>query len=212
MQKICISGPAISGKTYAIEHIDNSNILTYPEAASILTYPEAARKVNSIYPELIKTGQIEEFRKKVCQFQIDIEMMLTNGNDNMIHIFDRGIIDNLTFLALQDDKNLTSEMSKVIDYYKSGELKPYDIIFYFDISPFAELTPLLIEALEDPLRKSTINVNNFKEHIVNFRSAFIDVVNFLGLANKVKVTSAYPTPEGYSERNNLINQTIKNLI
>ncbi len=200
MKKICISGPAVSGKTYAIEHINNPNVLTYPESS---------RKVNCIYPELLKSGNIEEFRKKVCQFQIDIEMMLTNSNDNMIHIFDRGVIDNLTFLTLQDDKNFTSEMSKVIDYYKSGTLKPYDIIFYFDISPFTKPTAMLLDALEDPLRKSTINTNNFKEHIVDFRNSFIDMVNFLGLADKVRVTSAYPTPEGYSERNNLIYEIIK---
>ena len=203
MKKICISGPAVSGKTYAIEHMNHPNILIYPEAS---------RKVNSIYPELVKSGNIEEFRKKVCQFQIDIESMLSNqDNDDMCHIFDRGIIDNLTFLTLQDDKNFTPEMSKVIDYYKSGALKPYDIIFYFDISPFTKPTAMLLDALEDPLRKSTINTKNFKEHIADFRNSFIDVVNFLGLADKVKVISAYPTPEGYSERNNLIYEVIKNL-
>lgn len=199
--KICISGPAVSGKTYAIDKMDNPKILTYPEAA---------RKVNSIYPELVKLGQIDEFRKRVCQFQIDVETMLSSqDDDNITHVFDRGVIDNLTFLTLQDDGNFPAEMSKIVDYYKTGVLKPYDIIFYLDISPFTEFTPLLIEALEDPLRKSTINTNNFKEHIADFRNSFIDVVNFLGLAKKVRVISANPTESGYTRRNELVYEIIK---
>jgi hypothetical protein len=202
--KTCISGPAISGKTYFINSLNHSQILAYPEAS---------RKVNSIYPELINLGNIEEFRKRVCKFQIDVETILSNSNnDNLCHIFDRGIIDNLTFLTLQNDKSFSTELSKIIDYYRTGLLKPYDIIFYFDISPFTEFTPLLLDALKDPLRKSTIDTNNFKEHIVDFRSAFIDVVNFLGLDKKVKVISANPTEDGYTKRNELVFEIIKSEI
>jgi hypothetical protein len=128
-----------------------------------------------------------------------------------VHIFDRGIIDNLTFLALQEDKNFASELSRAIRLYDGGIIKPYDYIFYFDISPFKELTPLLAEALNDPLRKATIDINNFNQHIIDFRNAFIDVVSFLDLSKKVVVETAYPDEAGYDKRNEVVKEFILNL-
>ena len=203
MKKICISGPAISGKTYFLNKTDHPYILTYPESA---------RKVNNIYPELIQKNKIEEFRKKICQFQIDIESMMTSSDDNMTHIFDRGVIDNLVFLKLNNDKNFEKELSAIKNHYKNNTLRPYDVIYYFDISPFKEFTPLLIEALQDPLRKSTIDTSNFKEHIIDFRNTFIDIISELKLNDKVRVTTTYPTPKDYTERNNLVYEEIKKII
>lgn len=198
MSKICISGPAVSGKTY---FIDNLNYFF------TVTYPEAARKVSSMYPNLA-VNDLTAFREKVCKFQIDVES-LNLENDNNIHIFDRGIIDNLTFLFLQNDENFNSELIKINRLYAGGIIKPYDYIFYFDISPFEKLTPLLTEALNDPLRKATINVENFNQHIIDFRNTFIDVVNFLGLSKKVVVETAYPDKAGYDERNEAVKEFIQ---
>ena len=200
MLKICISGPAVSGKTYFIDRLKHSYINTYPEAS---------RKVNSIYPHLAD-NDIDAFRNKVCEFQTSIESMDLESDDK-IHIFDRGIIDNVTFLTLQEDKNFAEELSRVIRLYDSGIIKPYDYIFYFDISPFDNLTPLLETALNDPLRKATINVNNFNQHIIDFRNTFIDIVNFLGLSKKVIVETAYPDKAGYDKRNETVEEFITNV-
>ena len=197
--KICISGPAISGKTYFI------NSLNY---SFIVAYPEAARKASSIYPNLA-TNDLTAFREKVCEFQTNIES-LDLEIEGSVHIFDRGIIDNLTFLALQEDKNFASELSRAIRLYDGGIIKPYDYVFYFDISPFQKLTPLLAEALNDPLRKATIDINNFNRHIIDFRNAFIDVVNFLDLSKKVIVETAYPDESGYDKRNEVVKEFILN--
>ena len=199
--KICISGPAVSGKTYFINSLKHYYVFAYPEAA---------RKVNSIYPYLA-ADDIGAFREKVCEFQTSIES-LDLESDDKIHIFDRGIIDNLTFLSLQEDKNFAAELSRVIRLYDSGIIKPYDYIFYFDISPFEKLTPLLETALNDPLRKATINVNNFNQHIIDFRNTFIDVVNFLGLSKKVIVETAYPDESGYDKRNEVVKEFILDFI
>ena len=198
--KICVSGPAVSGKSYFV------NSLNYP---FIATYPESARKVSSIYPNLA-TNNLLAFREKVCEFQTNIESLDLEIGDS-ICVFDRGIIDNLTFLALQEDKNFASELSRAIRLYDSGIIKPYDYIFYFDISPFEKLTPLLAEALNDPLRKATIDINNFNQHIIDFRNTFIEVVNFLDLSKKVVVETAYPDEAGYDKRNEVVKEFILNL-
>ncbi len=197
--KICVSGPVVSGKTYFIQN------LNYPFLSA---YPEAARKVNDLRPDLvIDNYDLTAFRKKVCDFQVNIES-LGLDTDDTIHIFDRGIIDNLTFLALQEDKNFASELSRAIRLYDSGIIKPYDYIFYFDISPFDVITPLLKTALNDPLRKATIDINNFRQHIVDFRNTFIDIVNFLNLSKKVIVQTAYLDEEGYDKRNEAVKDFI----
>ena len=197
--KICVSGPVVSGKTYFIQN------LNYPFLSA---YPEAARKVSSIYPNLA-TNDLTAFREKVCEFQTNIES-LDLEIEGSVHIFDRGIIDNLTFLALQEDKNFASELSRAIRLYDSGIIKPYDYIFYFDISPFQKLTPLLAEALNDHLRKATIDINNFNQHIIDFRNTFIEVVNFLDLSKKVVVETAYPDEAGYDKRNEVVKEFILN--
>jgi hypothetical protein len=197
--KICVSGPAVSGKSYFIEKLR--------ELPFVVPYPEAARKTNELFPMLILDNDIALFRKKVCEFQTNIES-LDLETAGSVHIFDRGIMDNLTFLFLQEDRNFTSELSRITRLYDDGIIKPYDYIFYFDISPFEKLTPLLAEALNDPLRKATIDINNFNQHIIDFRNTFIEVVNFLDLSKKVVVETAYPDEAGYDKRNKAVKEFI----
>lgn len=162
-----------------------------------------------MYPGLA-AADIKKFRDMICDFQRDIEEFIEfmSGNED-IHIYDRGILDNLAFLYIYDRTAYEIEIAKVEKLYKSGRIKPYDYIFYFDIALNGTpdgVTPFLRRALDDPLRKNTINVENYAGHVAEFRNAFITVQLRLGI--KVTPITCYPTEEGYNERN----QQIKDII
>jgi hypothetical protein len=204
MLKICFSGPAASGKTYLLNEINEGGLFT-----SALCIKETARRVNDMYPELA-AADIKKFRDMICDFQRNIEEVveLMSGSED-IHIYDRGILDNLAFLYIYDRAAYEIEIAKVEKLYQSGRIKPYDYIFYFDIAlngASEGITPFLRRALDDPLRKNTINVHNYAGHAAEFRNAFITVQLRLGV--KVTPITCYPTKKGYSERNTQIKDLI----
>ena len=165
IDKVCVSGPAVSGKTHFIE-----NYLA-GQLNDITILSESARKVSEMYPDMAKNN-IEIFRNKVCELQRQRETIVENFMEKGMLICDRGIFDNLAFLFLCDRNRFNKELSLIINAYKYGIIKPYDYIFYFDVDLLSGPTPLLKKALEDPLRKATINVENYARHAADFRNAF----------------------------------------
>jgi|GEM_PF-4340441 len=198
--KICISGPAASGKTYFLDRIAGS------QGATVLS--ESARKVAEMYPDM-PVNDIGKFREKICEFQRQRETVVENLMDDSIILCDRGIFDNLAFLLLQDKERFHKEFTTVLHAYKNKTIKPYDYIVYFDIDLLGGVTPLLKKALDDPLRKATINVENYKKHVVEFRNAFIEVTNYFKGVNVVPIT-AKPDEKGFEERNELLKDYIFN--
>ena len=86
-------------------------------------------------------------------------------------------------------------------------LKPYDYIFYFDVDLLSGQIPLLKKALDDPLRKATINADNYARHVTDFRVAFIEVMNYFRDAKVIPIT-AKPDEEGFNLRNTLVRDHI----
>ena len=198
--KICISGPACSGKTHFIARLKNKPFVT--------VYPESSRKVWTDFPE--HRAPLSAFRKKVCTMQTDMESLpLISGSVFGVH--DRGILDNLTFLYLQDEELFEQELERVTAMTLSKEIKPYDLIIYFDVDIVKGVTPLIEKALNDPLRGATIDVKNYARHVAEFRNAFIDVQNkFNYLNTEVKFIISRPTAEDMDKRNELAEHFIVN--
>ena len=199
IKKICISGPAASGKTYFIENIDG-------QLPDITILSESSRKVAEMYPYM-QEEDICKFRDKVCEFQRQREMVIENLMEKGTLICDRGIFDNLAFLLLQDKNQFNKELLNVINIYKNGITKPYDYIFYFDVDLLDGLTSLLKKALNDPLRKTTINVNNYGGHAADFRNAFIEATSYFKDVKVIPIT-ARPDEEGFNVRNMLAKDRI----
>jgi len=198
--KICISGPAVSGKTYFLDRISDSQDVT--------VLSESARKVAEIYPDM-PANNIGKFREKICEFQRQRETVVESLMDDGIILCDRGIFDNLAFLLLQDKERFHREFTTVLYAYKNKIIKPYDYIVYFDIDLLDGITPLLKEALDDPLRKATINVDNYARHVADFRIAFIEVTSYFKGVNVVPIT-AKPDEKRLEERNELVKDYILN--
>jgi len=198
--KVCISGPAASGKTYFLNRISDSQNVT--------VLSESARKVAEIYPDM-PANDIGKFRDKVCEFQRQRETVVESLMDDGIILCDRGIFDNLAFLLLQDKERFHKEFTTVLHAYKNKAIKPYDYIVYFDIDLLGGITPLLQKSLSDPLRKATINVDNYQKHVIEFRNAFIEVTNYFRGVNVVPIT-AIPDKKGLEERNELVKDYILN--
>ena len=205
VEKVCVSGPAASGKTHFIE-----NYLA-EQLTDITILSESARKVSEMYPTMAKDN-IEIFRNKVCEIQRQRETIVENlmEMEKGTLICDRGIFDNLAFLLLQDKNQFNKELLNVINIYKNGITKPYDYIFYFDVDLLDGLTPLLERALDDPLRKATININSYARHVSDFRNAFIEVTGYFWNVWNVKVVPimAKPHEEEFNERNMLVKDYI----
>ncbi len=191
--KICVSGPAVSGKTHFIDRLKNKPFVT--------VYPESSRKVWTDFPE--HRAPLSAFRKKVCTMQTDMESLpLISGSVYGVH--DRGILDNLTFLYLQDKELFEQEFKRISELFGSREIIPYDLIIYFDVDIVKGVTPLIEKALNDPLRGATIDVKNYARHVAEFRNAFIDVQNkFNYLNTEVKFIISRPTAEDMDKRNEL---------
>ena len=201
IEKVCVSGPAASGKTHFIE-----NYLA-GQLTDITILSESARKVSEMYPAMAKDS-IEIFRNKVCEIQRQRETIVENLMEKGILICDRGIFDNLAFLFLCDRNRFNKELSLIINIYKNGIIKQYDYIFYFDVDLLTGgPTPLLKKALDDPLRRATINVENYARHAADFRNAFIEVTGYFRNVKVVPIT-AKPHEEGFNERNMLVKDYI----
>ena len=199
IKKICISGPAASGKTYFIESIDG-------QLPDITILSESSRKVAEMYPDM-PLRDIKKFRSKVYEFQRQKETVVENLMDKGTLICDRGVFDNLAFLFLQDKDQFNKELSLVLSLYRDKMLKPYDYIFYFDVDLLDGQTPLLKKALDDPLRKATIKADNYAQHVIDFRVAFIEVMNYFRGAKVIPIT-AVPDEEGFNSRNTLVRDHI----
>ncbi len=203
IKKVCISGPAASGKTFCIENLDG-------QLPGLTVLSESSRKVAEMYPEL-PTQNINKFREKICEFQRQRETVAENLISDGIIVCDRGVFDNLVFLLLQDKNQFYKELSLIISLYKDGVLRPYDYIFYFDIDLLNGITPLLKKSLEDTLRKATINVNNYAKHVIDFRNAFIEVTSYFRNIKVIPVV-AKPDEEGFDLRNSLVKDYISSNI
>ena len=200
IKKICISGPAASGKTHCIENYLDSQI----QGLSVLS--ESSRKVAEMYPDM-PTENINRFREKICEFQIQRENIVENLVGDGIIVCDRGVFDNLTFLLLQDKNQFRKEFTTLLNAYKNKTIKTYDYIFYFDIDLLGGITPLLKKSLEDPLRKATINTDNYAKHIIEFRNAFIEVTSYFKGIKVIPFVSK-PDEEGFNLRNSLVKDYI----
>ncbi|MHB1696550.1 MAG: AAA family ATPase [bacterium] len=197
-KKICISGPAVSGKTYFIEQL--------AESQDITVLSESARMVAGMYPDM-PGNDIGRFRNKVCELQRQRENIAENLINKGVIVCDRGIFDNLAFLLLQDKSRFDKELTKTISLYKGGIVKPYDYIFYFDVDLSGGVTPLLKRSLDDPLRKATINVDNYARHAADFRNAFIEVTNYFRDIKVIPIM-AKPDENGFDERNEIAKNCI----
>ncbi len=200
IKKVCISGPAASGKTHYIENYLDSQI----QGLSVLS--ESSRKVAEMYPDM-PTENINIFREKICEFQIQRENIVENLVGDGIIVCDRGVFDNLTFLLLQDKNQFRKEFTTLLNAYKNKTIKTYDYIFYFDIDLLGGITPLLKKSLEDPLRKATINTDNYAKHIIEFRNAFIEVTSYFKGIKVIPFVSK-PDEEGFNLRNSLVKDYI----
>ena len=204
IKKICISGPAASGKTHCIENYLEERI------HNLTVLSESSRKVAEMYPDML-TENISRFREKICEFQIQRENIVENLVGDGIIVCDRGVFDNLAFLLLQDKNQFRKEFTTLLNAYKNKTIKTYDYIFYFDIDLLGGITPLLKKSLEDPLRKTTINVNDYPKHIVEFRNAFIEVTSYFRGIKVIPVVSK-PDEEGFNIRNSLVKDYISSNI
>ena len=204
IKKICISGPAASGKTHCIENYLEERI------HNLTVLSESSRKVAEMYPDML-TENISRFREKICEFQIQRENIVENLVGDGIIVCDRGVFDNLAFLLLQDKNQFRKEFTTLLNAYKNKTIKTYDYIFYFDIDLLGGITPLLKKSLEDPLRKTTINVNDYPKHIVEFRNAFIEVTSYFRGIKVIPVVSK-PDEEGFNLRNSLVKDYISSNI
>jgi len=199
--KICISGPVASGKTYFLDKISdlqNTTVLSEP-----------ARKVAEMYHDMI-VNDTSTFRYKVCEFQRQRESIVESLMDDGLILCDSGILDNLTFLLLQDKERFYKELEIVYRGYKNKTIKPYDYVFYFDIDLTSGMTDLLKNALNDPLRKATINVNDYQKHEIEFRNAFIEVSGYLKGINVVPIT-VKPEEKLFDKRNEFVSDSISQL-
>lgn len=199
IEKVCISGPAASGKTHFIENYLGEQL------TDITILSESARKVSEMYPSMAK--DIEIFRNKVCELQRQRETIVENFMEKGMLVCDRGIFDNLAFLILCDRNRFNRELSLIINIYKNGIIKPYNYIFYFDVDLLDGQTPLLKKALDDPLRKATINVENYARHTAEFRNAFIEATSYFRDVKVVPIM-AKPDEKGFNERNMLVKDYI----
>ena len=198
--KICISGPACSGKSHFINRMKDKSFVT--------GYPESSRKVWTDFPEY--RTPLKAFRKKICELQTDLESIPLIGRSSC-GIHDRGIMDNLTFLYMHDEELFEKEIRRIAGLYDSGNITPYDLIIYFDVDITRGITPLIKKALDDPLRGATIDVKNYASHVVEFRNAFIEVKNrFNYLNTDVKFIIARPAAEDMDKRNELAEHFIVN--
>jgi hypothetical protein len=204
IQKVCISGPAASGKTHCIENYLDSQI----QDLSVLS--ESSRKVAEMYPDM-PTENISRFREKICEFQRQRENVTENLIGDGIIVCDRGVFDNLAFLLLQDKNQFHKEFTILLNAYKNKLIRSYDYIFYFDIDLLGGITPLLKKSLEDPLRKATINTDNYAKHIIEFRNAFIEVTSYFRNIKVIPVVSK-PDEEGFNLRNSLVKDYISSNI
>ena len=200
IKKISISGPAASGKTHCIENYLEGQI------QDLVVLSESSRKTAEIYPEL-PTENINKFREKICEFQRQREAVAENLIGDGIMICDRGVFDNLAFLLIQDKNQFHKEFTILLNAYKNKLIKPYDYIFYFDVDLLDGITPLLSKSLSDPLRKATINVNNYAKHVIEFRNAFIEVTSYFKNIKVIPVV-AKPDEEGFNLRNTLVKDYI----
>ena len=199
IKKICISGPAASGKTYFIENIDG-------QLSDITILSESSRKVAQMYPDM-PLRDIRKFRDTICEFQRQKETIVENLIDKGTLICDRGVFDNLAFLFLQDKDQFDEELSLILSLYRDEILKPYDYIFYFDVDLVNGQTLLLKKAIEDPLRKATINADNYARHVTDFRVAFISVMSYFRDVQVIPIT-AKPDEGGFNLRNTLVRDHI----
>ena len=204
IKKICISGPAASGKTHCIENYLEERI------HNLTVLSESSRKVAEMYPDML-TENISRFRKKICEFQIQRENIVENLVGDGIIVCDRGVFDNLAFLLLQDKNQFRKEFTTLLNAYKNKTIKTYDYIFYFDIDLLGGITPLLKKSLEDPLRKATINTDNYAKHIIEFRNAFIEVTSYFKGIKVIPFVSK-PDEEGFNLRNSLVKDYISHNI
>jgi hypothetical protein len=200
IKKICISGPAVSGKTHCIENYLDAQI------QNLTVLSESSRKVAEIYPEL-PAENINKFREKICELQRQREAVAENLIGDGIMICDRGVFDNLAFLLLQDKNQFHKEFTILLNAYKNKSIKPYDYIFYFDIDLLGDITPLLNKSLNDPLRKATIDINNYAKHVIDFRNAFIEVTSYFRDIKVIPVV-AKPNEEEFNLRNTLVKDFI----
>ncbi len=200
VKKVCISGPAASGKTHCIENYLEERI------HNLTVLSESSRKVAEMYPDML-TENISRFREKICEFQIQRENIVENLVGDGIIVCDRGVFDNLAFLLLQDKNQFHKEFTILLNAYKNKSLKLYDFVFYFDIDMLNGITPLLDKSLNDTLRKATIDVNNYEKHVIDFRNAFIEVTSYF---KDIKVIPfvAKPDEEGFNLRNSLVKDYI----
>jgi hypothetical protein len=200
IKKICVSGPAASGKTHCIENYLDGRI------QDLTVLSESSRKVSEIYPEL-PIKNIYKFRETICEFQRQRENIIENLIGDGIIVCDRGVFDNLAFLLLQDKNQFHKEFTILLNAYKNKLIKPYDYIFYFDVDLLDDITPLLSKSLSDPLRKATINVNNYTKHVIDFRNAFIEVTSYFKNIKVIPVV-AKPDEEEFNLRNTLVKDYI----
>jgi len=199
--KICISGPVSSGKTYFLDRMADSQDTT--------VLSESARKMAEMYPDMIDNN-IGEFAVKSCEFHSQREHIIESLTTGVI-LCDRGIFDNLAFLLLQDKKRFNKELTTVLHNYRNKAIKPYDYIFYFDIDLLDGITPLVKKALDDPLRKAIINIDNYAQHVADFRNAFIEVTSYFKDVKVIAIT-VKPCEEQFTERNELAKDYIFQII
>ena len=204
IKKICVSGPAASGKTHCIENYLDGRI------QDLTVLSESSRKVSEIYPEL-PIKNIYKFRETICEFQRQRENIIENLIGDGIIVCDRGVFDNLAFLLLQDKNQFHKEFTILLNAYKNKSLKLYDFVFYFDIDMLNGITPLLDKSLNDTLRKATIDVNNYEKHVIDFRNAFIEVTSYFRDVKVIPVV-AKPDEEGFNLRNSLVKDYISSNI
>ena len=205
--KFCVSGPAVSGKTFCIKNHLDKNL-------DLVTVDESSRKVYSMYPEL-PSSDIRKFREKICEHQRHLEVIVDNliSSDDVI-VCDRGVFDNLAFLLLYDEEMFHKELEIALGMYKDGLIKLYDKILYFDVDLIGVDSQIFSTAFEDPLRKFTIDVDNYAKHVLDFKNAFANTIGcFRHVLDIEMVTfTAKPTEQDFDLRNKQVLDYIMNSI
>lgn len=191
MIKICISGSVCAGKSYFVDNF--ANIL------GLQQIPETARKLSEEKPHL--THNLEVFRQEIAKKHIEQEISLQSSA-----LIDRGFFDNLAFLLLSKDPLYNYFLEETKNIYKNPNYR-YSLIVYFDLSERKGITPLLEQALQDPLRKKTIDTAEFFKFNTEFKRAFECIIK--EFKTEVLTICTIPDIQEYNKRNTLLLQMIK---
>lgn len=186
--KLALSGYAGVGKSSLIEKCKK-------KYQDLIIFPESAREINETKDFFSLNDPDNDFFQKSIMDSEIIKINIAHLNKIRNVIFDRTIIDNMTFAELDYGNgrvNFDSFAQFVENFKQIHEVEYiYDSILF--IKSTRDKSYINNVILKDEFRKLTTsgNANNFLEKAISWENRYLELYEYLNISKEIKIVEHF---------------------